>query len=388
MYRNLVSFIRNHYNTEGFIPLHAPTFKAKDRDYVLDAIDSTFVSSVGEYVDRFELQLAAYTGATRAIATVNGTTALQTALKLVGVEYGDEVITQPLTFVATANAISHLGAHPVFVDVDRDTMGLSPKALDSWLEENVTMKEEKSDPGSPLQPYNKTTNRRIAAILPMHTFGHPCRIERLVDIAKKKAIPIVEDAAEALGSWENKTHCGLFGDVGVLSFNGNKTITCGGGGAILTSNESMGKRAKHLTTTAKVPHPWDFEHDEIAYNFRMPNLNAALACAQMERLPDILKEKRELAHSYELFFKDKNWARFQKEPQNSCSNYWLCAIALEDETLRDSFLEDINAQRIMVRPVWKLMPELSIYEHSQTGPIENAKWLRERVVNLPSGVTT
>jgi predicted outer membrane repeat protein len=406
MYDDLIQFIRDHYCTDEFISLHAPTFKEKDRGYVLDAIGSTFVSSVGEYVNRFERDLTAFTGAARAIATVNGTTALQTALQLVGVGCGDEVITQPLTFVATANAVAHLNAHPVFVDVDRDTMGLSPEALETWLEENAEVKDNgkgkvkdkakvemkdfhpQPEPQSQSQSesINKNTGRRIAAILPMHTFGHPCRIEQIVKIARKWSIPVVEDAAEAIGSHVGNTHCGLFGDVGILSFNGNKTITCGGGGAILTNDASLGARAKHLTTTAKVPHPWEFEHDEIGYNFRMPNLNAALACAQMERLPEILAEKRSLALAYNEFFKDKGWAEFLKEPEGTRSNYWLCSIALNDESFRDTFLETVNAAGVMVRPVWKLMTELAIYKHCQTGPIGNAKWLRERVVNLPSGV--
>lgn len=388
MYSDLLQFIQNHYCTRESIPLHAPTFSQKDRDYVLDAIDSTFVSSVGKYVDRFEKELETFTGATRAVATVNGTTALQTALRLVGVNYGHEVITQPLTFVATANAISHLGAYPVFVDVDRDTMGLSPNALELWLAENVVIQEEavgKDFPSAP-RPYNKLTNRPIAAILPMHTFGHPCRIKEIVDIAHRYSIPVVEDAAEAIGSYADETHCGLFGNVGILSFNGNKTITSGGGGAILTMSDSLGQKAKHLTTTAKIPHPWDFEHDEIAYNFRMPNLNAALACAQLERLPDILREKRSLAHNYNTLFTDSSWASFQQEPRNTRSNYWLCALVLKDVTQRETFLKTMNEQGVMVRPAWKLMTELSMYKHSHRGPLNNAKWLRERIVNLPSGV--
>lgn len=383
MYSDLIRFIRDHYRTEDFIALHAPTFKEADRQYVLDAIDSTFVSSVGEYVNRFERDLASFTGAARVVATVNGTTALQAGLRLVGVGPGDEVITQPLTFVATANAVAHLCAHPVFVDVDRDTMGLSPDALEIWLVSNAYIQEGKD--GIP-QAYNTSTNRRIGAILPMHTFGHPCRIKRIVEIARRWAIPVVEDAAEAMGSYLGDSHCGLFGDVGILSFNGNKTITCGGGGAILTNDELLGDRARHLTTTAKVPHPWDFEHDEIGYNFRMPNLNAALACAQLERLPDILKEKRQLALAYSHFFKDKGWADFLEEPDNTSSNYWLCAIALEKGTARDAFLEAVNAKGVMVRPIWKLMTELAIYKDCQSGSVENAEWLRERVVNLPSGV--
>lgn len=378
MYKDLIDFVKNLYGTNEFIPLHAPTFKKRDREYVLDAIDSTFVSSVGEYVNRFERDLAAYTGAARAIATVNGTTALQAALKLVGVQWKDEVITQALTFVATANAIAHLGASPVFVDVDKDTMGLSPVALDIFLKENAILKDNGA--------YNKVTGQRIAAIVPMHTFGHPCRIEKIVEIAKAWKIPVVEDAAESIGSKSGDRHCGTFGDLGVLSFNGNKTITCGGGGAILTNDEKLADRAKHLTTTAKVPHPWEFEHDEIAYNYRLPNLNAALACAQLERLPVIIREKREIAHAYKEFFEDKSWASFMEEPAGTRSNYWLCSIALEDADARDKFLKIVNGADVMTRPVWKLMSELSIFSNCQTGVLDNSIWLRERVVNLPSGV--
>lgn len=378
MYKELIDFIKNLYGTNEFIPLHAPTFKKIDREYVLDAIDSTFVSSVGEYVNRFERDLAAFTGATRAIATVNGTTALQAALKLVGVQWHDEVITQPLTFVATANAIAHLGASPVFVDVDRDTMGLSPDALELFLQENAILKTNGA--------FNKQTGRRVAAIVPMHTFGHPCRIEKIVAIAQKWSIPVVEDAAEAIGSWSQNKHCGTFGEVGVLSFNGNKTITCGGGGAILTNDKNLADRAKHLTTTAKVPHPWEFDHDEIGYNYRLPNLNAALACAQLERLPDILREKREIAHVYRDFFASRDWGQLMVEPQNTQSNYWLCTIALNSASSRDALLEATNAAGVMTRPAWKLMPELAMYSTCQSESLKNSSWLRERIVNLPSGV--
>lgn len=378
MYKDLIAFVRELYGTEDFIPLHAPTFKKNDRRYVLDAIDSTFVSSVGEYVNRFERDLAAFTGASRAIATVNGTTALQTALKLVGVQGNDEVITQALTFVATANAVSHLGAVPLFVDVDKNTMGLSPEALDVFLKKNAILKDNGA--------YNKETGRRIAAIVPMHTFGHPCRIEKIVEIAKVWTIPVVEDAAESIGSKSGDRHCGTFGEIGVLSFNGNKTITCGGGGAILTNDEKLADWAKHLTTTAKVPHPWEFEHDEIAYNYRLPNLNAALACAQLERLPDILREKREIAHAYRDFFAPLKWGEFMVEPENTQSNYWLCTIALNNPFKRYEFFETTNAAGVMTRPVWKLIPELSMYSSCQSGSLENSKWLSNRIVNIPSGV--
>ncbi len=377
MFDDLIRLIRTWYGTDGPIPLHAPTFTARDRELVLDAIDSTFVSSVGLYVDRFEQLLADYTCAERAVAVVNGTCALQTALRLVGVQAGDLVLTQPLTFVATANAIAHQGAQPVFVDVDRDTMGLSPHALETFLRQNA----QKQKDGS----HDRHTQKRFAAIVPMHTFGHPCRMQEIMEIAAQWLIPVVEDAAEALGSWIGDAHCGTLGDVGILSFNGNKTITCGGGGAILTRDARLGDRAKHLTTTAKVPHPWEFEHDEIGYNFRLPNLNAALACAQMERLTSILEDKRNIAMAYHAFFQDKPWAAFCREPAGTRSNHWLCAITLKNESARNNFLQLLNNENIMVRPAWKLMTELPMYSRYASGPLDNAVWLRQRIVNLPSG---
>ncbi len=378
MYNDLIKFVQTLYRSEDFIPLHAPTFNEIDREYVLDAIDSTFVSSVGEYVNRFENDLATYTKAVHCVATVNGTTALQTGLRLVGVQFNEEVITQPLTFVATANAISHLGGVPVFVDVDKDTMGLDPGALESFLQENAVIKDDGA--------YNKKTGRRIAAVVPVHTFGHPCAIKEVVETARCWSIPVVEDGAEAVGSWSNDRHCGTFGDVGVFSFNGNKTITCGGGGAVVTSDEKLARHAKHLTTTAKIDHPWEYDHDEIGYNFRLSNLNAAMACAQMERLPGILKEKRKIAQAYEDFFASQEWCEFIKEPECTTSNYWLCTIALDDAKSRDDFLEKTNAAGVMTRPAWKLMSELSIYSNCQTGSLDNARWLRDRLVCLPSGV--
>lgn len=380
MYKPFIDFVRELYGTDEFIPLHAPTFEQRDKEYVLDAIDSTFVSSVGEYVNRFERDLAAFTGASRAVATVNGTTALLVALRLAGVGPDDEVITQPLTFVATPNAVSHLGAVPVFVDVDKDTMGMSPAALEAFLCDNAVDKESGI--------YNRHTGRRIAAIVPMHTYGHPCRIREIVQTADAWSIPVVEDAAEAIGSTINDRHCGYSGKLGILSFNGNKTITCGGGGAILTNDEQVADHAKHLTTTAKVPHPWEFDHDEIAYNFRLPNLNAALACAQLERLPGIIKQKREIAGAYNMFFNSHNWGRFMTEPENTQSNYWLCTIALADRPSRDAFLDQTNAAGVMTRPAWKLMNHLAMYTDCQIGPLKNAQWLYDRIVNLPSGIRT
>jgi dTDP-4-amino-4,6-dideoxygalactose transaminase len=234
--------------------------------------------------------------------------------------------------------------------------------------------------------FNKHTGRRIAAILPMHTFGHPCRIQEIVAIAKAWSIPVVEDAAEAIGSWSKQIHCGLFGDLGILSFNGNKTITCGGGGAILTRDNTLADRAKHLTTTAKVPHPWEFDHDEIGYNYRLPNLNAALACAQLERLPHILKQKREIARAYQAFFASRNWGQFMVEPNDTQSNYWLCTIALADRAARDALLEATNTAGVMTRPAWNLMPDLAMYAACISGPLDNARWLQDRIVNLPSSV--
>lgn len=376
MFEDIIQFIRGWYGTDDFIPLHAPLFSSLDREYVMDAIDSTFVSSVGEYVNRFERQLAQYVGVRRAVATVNGTAALQAALRLAGVEADTEVITQPLTFVATANAIVYNNAHPVFVDVDRETMGLSPDALESFLQEFA----EKRNTGV----YNKSTGRRIGAIVPVHIFGHPCKIDQLVEVTKKWEIPVVEDAAEALGSTRNDKHCGTFGKLGIFSFNGNKTITCGGGGAIVTDDEQLADRAKHLTTTAKADHPWEYVHDEIGYNYRMPNLNAALACAQLNQLDLFLSDKRELAKGYEEFFGQRDLGLFVSEPRDCRSNYWLNTLLTKDEGEKESLLNETNEAGVMTRPIWRLAPDLDMYRHCQTGSITNARWLQERAVNLPS----
>jgi aminotransferase in exopolysaccharide biosynthesis len=378
MYSDLIKFIRDWYQTSDFIPLHEPRFKEIDRRYVLDAIDSTFVSSVGEYVNRFEQELASYLGAEYAIVTVNGTAALQVALRLAGVENGDEVITQPLTFVATANAIAHNNANPIFIDVNKDTLGLCPDALEKFLDKKV----EKKESGT----FNKTTGQRISAIVPMHTFGHPCRMAQIMKLADHWNIPVIEDAAEALGSRISTKHCARFGILGVLSFNGNKTITCGGGGAIITNDKDLAQRARHLTTTAKVNHKWKFIHDEIGYNYRMPNLNAALACAQLERLDNILQDKRKLANAYEVFFRQTKWGDFFTEPEGCTSNYWLNAVITSDKKQRDDLLEKTNESGIMTRPIWQLMPDLQMYKNCQTGDLDNARWLQDRIVNLPSSV--
>jgi len=376
MYSKLVRFIRDWYQTQAFIPLHEPHFKELDRKYVLDAIDSTFVSSVGEYVDRFEQGLAQYLGAKYAVAVVNGTAALQVALKLAGVGQNDEVITQGLTFVATANAIVHNNALPVFVDVNRDTLGLCPHALEKFLDQHA----EKKESGT----FNKHTGRRIAALLPMHTFGHPCEMKLIMEIADHWNLSVVEDSAEALGSKISGAHCATFGALGVLSFNGNKTITCGGGGAIITNNKKLAEKAKHLTTTAKLAHKWAFVHDEIGYNYRLPNLNAALACAQLAQLEGILDDKRHLAHAYEAFFKESKLGHFVTEPAGCTSNYWLNTIITLDQSHRDDFLEKTNELGIMTRPAWELIPDLHIYKGCQKDSQENARWLAQRIVNLPS----
>jgi len=376
MYNDLAAFVRKWYRTDSFIPLHEPRLGEMDKDYVADAVDSTFVSSVGAYVDRFEKELAGYTGTERAVVTVNGTAALQVAFELAGVEEGCEVITQALTFVATANAVSYTRADPVFLDVDMETIGLSPDALEAFLERYA---EKDGD-----RTFNKESGRRIAAVVPMHTFGHPCRMEQLMEVTKKWNLPVIEDAAEALGSWTSSSHCGTFGKMGVFSFNGNKTITTGGGGAIITNDYNLADRAKHLTTTAKVNHPWEFVHDEIGYNFRMPNLNAALGCSQLKRLDDLLNDKRELAASYERFFSEIDGYDFFKEPMGCKSNYWLNAVITPDKQKRDELLEKTNNAGIMTRPAWELMPDLAIYGHCLTDELQNARWIQERLVNLPS----
>ena len=374
-HQNVVDFIRGLYQTSEFISLHEPKFTGNEKAYVIDCIDSTYISSVGKYVDRFEQLVAEYTGVKYAIATVNGTAALHIALKLVGVSQGNEVITQPLSFIATCNAISYCGAKPVFVDVDLDTLGMSPVSLRTFLDANATK--------TTLGCVNKRTGKKIAAVIPMHTFGHPCRIDEIAKICEEFNIPLIEDAAESLGSFYQGNHSGSFGKLAALSFNGNKTITTGGGGMIITDDEALAKRAKHITTTAKQPHSYEFVHDEIGYNYRLPNINAALGCAQMESLPKLLESKRDIANAYAEFFCYSNH-KFVKEPIQASSNYWLNALVLEDKQARENFLKDLNDAGVMSRPVWRLMNELSMFSDCQSADLTNAKWLEERVVNIPS----
>ncbi len=372
----LVRHVREVFG-DGFIPLHRPVFEGNERQYLVDCIDSNFVSSVGARVTEFEQKIAAFTGSRYAIATVNGTAALHVALQLAGVQRGDEVLGQALTFIATCNALSYAGAVPVFIDVDLDTLGLSPQALGRWLSVHAEVRDGKA--------YNRATGRRIAACVPMHTFGFPLRIAEVVAICDEYGIPVVEDAAESLGSYVEGRHTGTFGKLATLSFNGNKTITTGGGGMIVTDDEALARHAKHLTTTAKIPHPYEFVHDEVGYNYRLPNLNAALGCAQMERLPEMLAIKAEVARRYRDFFEGSG-IRFVQALDGNVANHWLNAIVLDNEAERDAFLTYTNEQGVMTRPIWRLMSRLDMFSHCQHDGLENSQWLEARVVNLPSSV--
>lgn len=375
----LIKFIRKTFGSESdFIPLHEPRFIGNEREYVLDAIDSTFVSSVGKYVDKFEEMMCQITGANYAVAIVNGTNALHLSLLLAGVEPGEEVLTQPLTFIATANAINYCQATSHFVDVDKETMGLSPSLLKNHLEQVAELREGKC--------YNKQTNKRIAACVPMHTFGLPMYIDELVAICNQYNIPVVEDAAESLGSYYKGKHTGTFGLLGTFSFNGNKTVTSGGGGAIVTNDLALAKRAKHLSTQAKIAHKWEYKHDEIGYNYRMPNLNAALACAQLEQLDFYVENKRELSNLYHNFLKSNDNIKLAREVEHGKANYWLNAVILENREKRDEFLEQTNSQGIMARPIWELMNRLEMFENSPKSDLSNSEWLADRVVNITSSV--
>lgn len=377
MFERFVTLVREIYQTDGFIPLHEPRFNGNEKNYLADVIDSTFVSSVGPYVSEFENKIAEYCGAKHAVATVNGTAALHIALLLAGVKPGEEVITQAVTFVATCNAIHYCGSEPVFVDIDVASLGLSPVALAEFLLRNGDTRDD--------GVYNKSSGKRFAACLPMHTFGLPCDMLGLQKVCNEYGIPLIEDAAEALGSQYHDRHCGTFGKLGVLSFNGNKVITTGGGGMILTDDAELARQAKHLTTTAKLPHAWKFEHDQIGYNYRMPNLNAALGLAQLEQLPGFVERKRQLANRY------LDWARINRvemlsEPVGAHSNYWLNALLLDESTQRDAFLQYSNAQGVMTRPLWELMPDLPMYRHCQTDSLVQSRRIAQRLVNVPSSV--
>ena len=358
--------------------LHEPRFRGNEWNYLKECLDSTFVSSVGKFVDQFEADLAAFTGAARAVAVVNGTAALHVALRMAGVEPGDEVLLPALTFVATANAVSYCGAVPHFVDSEERSFGMCAAALRAHLDATTEMRSGAC--------VNRATGRIIRAMVPMHVFGHPVDIEALLAVAHDFRLELIEDAAESLGSTVGARHTGTFGRMGTLSFNGNKTITTGGGGAILTNDAVLGARIKHITTTAKLPHRWSFVHDEIAYNYRMPNLNAALGCAQLEQLPGFLAEKRALFEAYQARFAEVAGVTVVAEPAGCTSNYWLQALLLDDAAApqRDAILAATNDAGLMTRPVWTLMSSLAPYRGAPRAALPVATALEQRLINIPS----
>ncbi|MEZ8847009.1 LegC family aminotransferase [Vibrio cyclitrophicus] len=372
---SLIEFVRDTYQTNEFIPLHAPTFDGNEKAYVTETIESTFVSSVGKFVDEFEQKIEAYTGTAKAVAAVNGTAALHAALYMAGVERGDLVVTQALTFVATCNALYHMGAEPIFVDVAPVSLGLCPKAMDQYLAQNAEVTEKGC--------IHKQTGKRIRAVVPMHTFGHPVELDELIAVCLKWQLILVEDAAESLGSFYKGQHTGTFGDYAAISFNGNKVITTGGGGMILCKTQEQGARTKHVTTTAKVPHPFEFYHDEPGFNYRMPNLNAALGCAQMEVLESYLVKKRQLAEQYQHFFAGSDFT-FVAEPEYATSNYWLNAIICPDTASRDNLLEQTNSAGVMTRPIWQLMHRLPMFENALRGDLTQSEFIEAHLINIPS----
>ena len=374
-FQKTINHIKSTFGNKPFTPLHEPVFFGNEKKYLLDTIESTFVSSVGAYVNTIEEKIQEFTSTKKAIAVVNGTAALQVSLRLAGVEKDNEVLTQALTFVATTNAISYLNAKPVFIDVDLDTMGLSPLALINFLDEFGELREDGT--------YNKKTGKRISACLPMHTFGFMCKIDEIIEICNKWKIPVVEDAAEALGSFYKGISAGSFGVASAFSFNGNKIITSGGGGIITTNNEDIGVKAKYLTTTAKVPHAWEYVHDEFGYNYRMPNLNAALACAQLEQLTVIKESKKNLYNEYQTFFSTQG-VQLVNIPKYTDWNYWLTSVLLENKKDRDLFLKETNGSKVMTRPIWQLIYRLPMYNDCQKDSQLNAEFLEERIVNIPS----
>ena len=378
---DLLSFIKSLYPNEDPIPLHAPRFQEKEKKYLADCIDSTYVSYVGPYVTKFEDSIRAYTGARHAIAMVNGTAAIQIALIAAGLKPGEEVITQALTFVATANGIKHADGEPVFIDVDKDTLGMSPVALSEFLSRNI----EKRNDGC----YNTKTGRKLFAVMPMHTFGLACRIQQIKAICEEWRLPLIEDAAESLGSFYKGKHTGNWGKLSILSFNGNKTITTGGGGAIITNDEALAKLAKHLTSTAKIPHRWEYRHDYIGYNYRMPNINAALGCAQMEQLTGFLNKKRNLAERYSRAFRNVDGVKFFTEPPHAKSNYWLNCLLLDktDAEQRNKILEKTNDAGIMTRPVWTLLNKLNMFRDCPRMDLSCAEDLEVRIINIPSSAS-
>ena len=377
MSKDLVSCIQDIYSTKDLISLHEPYFDRDEELSLESVIKSTFVSSVGPLVEELESKISTYTGSLYAIAVVNGTSALQVSLELCGVKPGDEVITQSLTFVASVNAIHHCSAAPIFVDVCKESMGMSPQSLNQFLEENCEVREEGC--------WNIKSKRIIKACMPMHTFGFPCDINEIKAICDKYNIALVEDSAESIGSSYDKKHTGTFGEFGVISFNGNKTITTGAGGVILTDNKEKAFLAKHITTTAKLPHKWNFDHDMPAYNFRMPNLNAALGLSQLKKLPFLLEQKRLIAKKYKDWG-DKNGYCFMQERSGTVSNYWLNTMIVNDKEERDAILEETNKSLVMTRPAWTPMHRLPFNTSFQRDEMTNTDWLFDRIINVPSGV--
>ncbi len=376
LFNEFIDFARSMYGEE-FIPLHRPIFKGNEKKYLIECIDSNYVSSVGSKVTEFENKIAEYTGSKYAIATVNGTSALHIAIQLAEVQAGDEILTQALTFIATCNAISYTGASPVFIDVDRDSLGMSPKALSNFLEKHAEKRNGET--------FNINTGKKISACIPMHTFGFPCRINEIAAICADWNISLIEDIAESLGSFVDNRHTGSKSLLATLSFNGNKVITTGGGGMIITNDHDLAKKAKHITTTAKVPHPYNFVHDQIGYNYRMPNLNAAIGCAQMEHLSEFLIIKKEIANRWRDFFQTKR-IDFVNALDGTTSNNWLNAIVLDSKNERDNFLKYTNNNNVMTRPIWTLMSKLPMFHACQTDDLTNSLWLEDRVVNIPSSV--
>ncbi|EAJ8889658.1 aminotransferase LegC [Campylobacter coli] len=377
MFKKEISFIKSLFNKEN-IALHEPCFIGNEKKYLLECIDSGFVSSVGEFVTRFEEALKEKTKARFAIATNTGTAALHIALLANGIDENCEVITQSISFVATANAIAYTGAKPVFLDIDENTLSLSPKALEHFLENQTYQKDNLN--------YNKTTHKLIKACVIMHTFGLSAHIKAIKELCEKYHILLIEDAAEALGStYENKA-LGTFGKCGILSFNGNKIITGGCGGAILSDDENLAKLARHLSATAKIPHPYEYDHDRIAYNYRLCNINAAILLAGLENLELFLENKRELAKIYKDFFKNHDKCKFIDEKSNEKSNFWLNTLLFKDENLRNIFLEECLKNNIFVRPVWKSLPSLKAFQNCQSNELINTKKLEKRLINLPSSV--
>lgn len=378
MFDDFICFVQDLYSSTDLVPLHEPQFRGNEKKYLLETIDSTFVSSVGKFVDEFEQKIAEYTGVKHAIATVNGTAALHIALKLAGVEHNSEVITQSLTFVATCNAIRYCNAKPLFIDVDKTTLGLSPESLENFLQQNTEIRDDGFC-------WNKSSNKKILACIPMHTFGFPVKLERIKNICDQYNVTLVEDAAESLGSLYKNMHTGSIGKLAALSFNGNKIITTGGGGMILTNDDELAKKAKHITTTAKLTHSWAFNHDEIGYNYRLPNLNAALGVAQIELLPEYLKNKRKIANTYQKWGKEHG-IEFISEPADTKANYWLNVAVMQDKQHRDQIIEETNSRKVMTRPAWTPMHQLTMNKDCQKSELVNTEWLADRIINVPSSV--